>query len=94
MAVQVRSAGRGIVERVIVLVKSLKGITTMNDVVEVVPSAGTMFGSVAPMAKSGIDIELNITGGIARDSPRLSAHPEEIAKLNVKARKRLLPTSE
>ncbi len=60
MAAHVMSAGRGKSERVTVPVKSLKGFTMMVDVAEVVPSAGTTFGRVAPMVKSETEFELRV----------------------------------
>jgi hypothetical protein len=60
MAAHVMSAGRGKSERVTVPVKSFKGFTMMVDVAEVVPSAGTTFGRVAPMVKSETEFELSV----------------------------------
>ena len=60
MALHVVSAGSGKSERVTVPLKPFKGFTMMVDVAKVVPSAGTTFGRVAPMVKSGTGFELNV----------------------------------
>ena len=62
------SAGRGRSMRVTVPVKPFKGFTMMVDVAEVVPSAGTTFGRVAPMVKSEREFELNVECEAESDS--------------------------
>jgi hypothetical protein len=74
MAVHVMSAGRGKSERVTVPVKLLKGFTMMVVVAEVVPSAGTTFGRVAPTVKSETEFELNVECEAESDSAFCTAN--------------------
>ena len=94
IAVHVRSAGREGSERVTVPVKPLMGLTNMLDVTGVVPSAGTMLGRVVPTPKSGVGIESNVLGDAPRDSVACGASLGQTAKLNMNAKKRVLPMSE
>lgn len=86
---QKRPAGSGRSERATVPLKSFMGLTNMIDVAGV-PSAGTVFGRVAPTLKSRTGIESNIQDGFACDSVLCGVSIGQNAKLSTNTIKRIL----